>query len=244
MARTLVTGIGVIAPNGVGTEDYWSATLAGKSGIDRLTHMDQDRYAATVAGTVDGFVVSEHVPSRLVVQTDRLTQFGLAAAGMALADARLDPATLPEFQFSVVTASASGGNEFGQREIQKLWSKGPQHVGAYQSIAWFYAATTGQVSIRFGARGPCGVIVSEQASGLDALAQARRVLRGGARVVISGGTEALAVPVRAGVPERQRRAQQEHRSGARVPAVRLLGERSRAGRGRGDADSRVRGFRA
>jgi act minimal PKS chain-length factor (CLF/KS beta) len=67
-------------------------------------------------------------------------------------------------------------------------------VGAYQSIAWFYAATTGQLSIRYGARGPCGVVVSEQASALDALAQARRVLRGGARVVLSGGTEAPLSP--------------------------------------------------
>jgi minimal PKS chain-length factor (CLF/KS beta) len=194
MSRTLVTGIGVMAPNGIGAEDFWTATLAGKSGIERLPYLDPQRYTATLAGTISDFVPSDRVPGRLVVQTDRWTQFGLAAADMALTDAGVDPAGLDEYEFGVVTASASGGNEFGQREIQKLWANGPQHVGAYQSIAWFYAATTGQVSIRHGARGPCGVVVSEQASGLDALAQARRVLRRGARVVLSGGVEAPLSP--------------------------------------------------
>lgn len=192
--RFLVTGIGVVAPNGVGLEEYWSATLAGKLGLGRVPHLNPDRYTATVAGMVDDLIVSDHVPARVAVQTDRGTQFALTAADMALSDAGIDPAEVPEFEFGVVTASASGGNEFGQREIQKLWANGPDHVGAYQSIAWFYAATTGQLSIRYGARGPCGVVVSEQASALDALAQARRVLRGGAQVVLSGGTEAPLSP--------------------------------------------------
>ena len=74
----------------------------------------------------------------------------------------------------VVTASSSGGFEFGQRELQKLWSKGGQYVSAYQSFAWFYAVNTGQISIRHGMRGPSGVLVTEQAGGLDALGQARR----------------------------------------------------------------------
>jgi act minimal PKS chain-length factor (CLF/KS beta) len=91
---------------------------------------------------------------------------------------------------AVVTASSSGGVEFGQREIERLWANGPRHVGAYQSIAWFYAATTGQISIRHGMRGPCGVVVAEQAGGLEAFAQARRVLQDGARIVVSGGTDA------------------------------------------------------
>ncbi|MCO1580345.1 ketosynthase chain-length factor [Crossiella sp. SN42] len=182
--RAVITGLGVVAPNGIGVEAYWAATLAGKSGIDHGVR----------AGVVPEFAAADHLPSRLLVQTDRWTQFGLAAAELALADAALDPATLPEYEFGVVTGSSSGGNEFGQREIAKLWTGGPEHVGVYQSIAWFYAATTGQVSIRHGARGPCGVLVSEQAAGLDALGQARRMLRTGASVLLSGGAEAPLSP--------------------------------------------------
>src|SRR5215207_8834906 len=115
---------------------------------------------------------------------------GLAAAQMALDDAALDPGALDPYTMSVVTASSSGGNEFGQVEIEKLWDKGPGFVGAYQSIAWFYAATTGQISIRHNMKGPCGVVLAEGAGGLEALQHGRRNIRRGVLTVVSGGLEA------------------------------------------------------
>ncbi|CAM5658555.1 Ketosynthase chain-length factor OS=Streptomyces rochei OX=1928 GN=G3I25_32280 PE=3 SV=1 [Streptomyces rochei] len=87
-----------------------------------------------------------------------------------------DPAHLPEFDMGVITASAAGGfNRRGQ--LQALWSQGSQYVSAYQSFAWFYAVNSGQISIRNGMKGPSGVVVSEGAGGLDAVAQARRQIR-------------------------------------------------------------------
>ncbi|WP_214410321.1 ketosynthase chain-length factor [Sphaerisporangium fuscum] len=192
--RPVVTGIGVAAPNGLGTQAYWSATLDGKSGIGAITRFEPERYPVRVAGAVSEFDDTEHVPSRLSVQTDHWTHLGLTAAEMALRDAGVDPGELPEYEMAVVTASSSGGTEFGQREIEKLWSQGPGYVGVYQSIAWFYAATTGQISIRHGMRGPCGVLCTEQAGGLDVAAQARRLLRQSARVVVTGGTDASLCP--------------------------------------------------
>jgi minimal PKS chain-length factor (CLF/KS beta) len=94
----------------------------------------------------------------------------------------------------VVTAASSGGTEFGQHEMERLYRNGPAWVGPYQSIAWFYAATTGQLSIHNGMRGPCGVLCTEQAGGLDALGQARRLVRTGSRLVVSGGTDAPLCP--------------------------------------------------
>jgi act minimal PKS chain-length factor (CLF/KS beta) len=190
----VVTGIGVVAPNGVGIEEYWAATLAGASGIAAITRFDPMTYPVRLAGEVAGFDPEAQIPGKLLVQTDRWTQLGLHATELALADARVDPCALPEYEMAVVTASSSGGTEFGQREIEKLWLNGPDHVGAYQSIAWFYAATTGQVSIRHQMRGPCGVIATEQAGGLDVLGQARRLLRTDARLVVTGGTDASLCP--------------------------------------------------
>jgi minimal PKS chain-length factor (CLF/KS beta) len=123
-----------------------------------------------------------------------MTHLAFAATDQALTDAGLDPATVPEFDLGVVTANSSGGAHFGQSELQKLYSEGPHAVGAYMSIAWFYAATTGQLSIRHGARGACGVIAAEQAGGLDAYGQARRNLRKGGKVMICGGTDASLTP--------------------------------------------------
>jgi minimal PKS chain-length factor (CLF/KS beta) len=192
--RTLVTAMGVVAPNGIGADAYWSATLAGKSGIRRLSHLEPAPYPVLFGGVATDFVTPRDVPSRLAVQVDRWTALGLAAAAEAFEDGGVDTEAMAGYDLGVATASSSGGNEFGQREIGRLWSQGPAFVGAYQSIAWFYAATTGQLSIRHGARGPCGVLVSEQAGALDALAEARRMVRSGTRMVVSGGTEASLSP--------------------------------------------------
>ncbi|MEU6113373.1 ketosynthase chain-length factor [Streptomyces sp. NPDC047117] len=190
----VVTGLGVVAPTGIGARRHWESVLAGKSGLGRITRFDPAGYPVRVAGEVPGFEAGERVPGRLVPQTDRFTHFALAAAEEALDDAAVDPRALPEYAMAVVTASSSGGTEFGQREMERLYQQGPSWVGAYQSIAWFYAATTGQVSIRHGMRGPCGVLCCEQAGGLDALGQSRRLLDTGSELVLSGGTDASLSP--------------------------------------------------
>ncbi|HEY4020391.1 MAG TPA: ketosynthase chain-length factor [Pseudonocardiaceae bacterium] len=193
-AGAVITGIGVVGPTGIGTEAHWQAVLDGKTGIDRISRFDPTQYPVKLAGEVPGFEAQEHVPSLLIPQTDRWTHLALDAAQSALADADVDPAELPEYEMAVVTASSSGGTEFGQHEMERLYQNDPSWVGAYQSIAWFYAATTGQISIRHGMRGPCGVLCCEQAGGLDVLGQARRLTRSGSRLVVSGGTDASLCP--------------------------------------------------
>ncbi|EME98806.1 ketosynthase chain-length factor [Streptomyces mobaraensis NBRC 13819 = DSM 40847] len=188
-AATVVTGVAVAAPNGLGTAAYWRATRAGAGGIRPIRKFDTSRYPVTLAGEVPDFRPEEHLPSRLLPQTDHMTRLALVAADQALADARVDPTAWDPFAMGVVTAGSSGGFEFGERELRNLWSKGGQYVSAYQSFAWFYAVNTGQISIRNGMRGPCGVVVSDQAGGLDALAQARRLIRGGTPLVVSGGVD-------------------------------------------------------
>ena len=192
--EVLITGLGVVAPTGVGVDAHWQAVLAGKSGIARITHFDPTPYPVRNAGEVKGFTVADRVPGRLIPETDRWTHFAFAAAEEALDDAGVDPADLREYEVAVVTASSSGGTDFGQHQMQDLYRNGPSWVGVYQSIAWFYAATTGQLSIRHGMRGPCGVLCGEQAGGLDALGQVRRLLASGTRLVLSGGTDASLCP--------------------------------------------------
>lgn len=191
---TVVTGVGVAAPNGLGRDAFWAATVAGVGGIGPISRFDPSGYPAQLAGEVPGYEAADHIPSRLMAQTDHMTRLSLTAAQWALADASVDPSALPEFGMGVVTASASGGFEFGHRELEKLWSKGSEHVSAYQSFAWFYAVNTGQISIRHGMRGPTGVLVTEQAGGLDAVAQARRQVRKGVQLVMTGGVDASLCP--------------------------------------------------
>jgi act minimal PKS chain-length factor (CLF/KS beta) len=190
----VVTGLGVVAPNGLGVQDFWTATLAGKSGIGPLTRFDASQYPAKLAGEIAGFTAEEYLPSRLMPQTDRVTRLSLVAADWALDDAGIRPDELPDFDMGVITASSSGGFEFSQGELKSLWSKGSQYVSAYQSFAWFYAVNTGQISIRNGMKGPSSVVVSDQAGGLDAVAHARRQIRKGTGLIVSGAVDASLCP--------------------------------------------------
>jgi len=156
-ASVVVTGLGIASPNGLGVKDYWSATLGGKNGIGRITRFDPSSYPARLAGEIPGFVAEDHLPSRILPQTDRVTRLALVATDWALQDAGVDSAQMSGFDMGVITASAAGGFEFGQGELQSLWGRGSQYVSAYQSFAWFYAVNTGQISIRHGTRGPGAV---------------------------------------------------------------------------------------
>lgn len=194
MTSAIVTGVGVIAPSGAGTEAYWSATLSGKNAIAEISRFDSSPYPVTLAGEVRDFDVAEHIESRLRPQTDHMTRMALVASDMALADAGVDPAQRNEYDVGVVSTNSYGGWEFGQREMEHLWANGPRTVSVYESFAWFYAVNTGQISIRHRMRGHCGVLVSEQAGGLDAIATARRQVRLVTPLMLTGGMEAPICP--------------------------------------------------
>ncbi|MFD8976262.1 MULTISPECIES: ketosynthase chain-length factor [Streptomyces] len=193
--RAVVTGIGVIAPNGLRADAYWKSVREGLGVLDRITREGCGDLPLKVAGEVRGFDASDLIEDKFLVQTDRFSHYAMAAAQLALDDAGLPRENPAEpFEIGVVTAAGSGGGEFGQRELQKLWGQGSKFVGPYQSIAWFYAASTGQISIRSGLKGPCGVVASDEAGGLDALAHAARGVRRGTGAVLVGAAEAPLAP--------------------------------------------------
>ncbi|MCF2531067.1 beta-ketoacyl synthase N-terminal-like domain-containing protein [Yinghuangia soli] len=190
--HTAVTGMGVVAPNGIGTDVFWKAVREGTPHLARITRDGCTDLPLAVAGLVDEFDPVGTVEDKFLVQTDRFTHFALHAADQALTDAGLPD--LPEYSVGVATASSSGGGAFGQRELQNLWSTGPGSVGPYQSIAWFYAASTGQISIRGGFKGPCAVLADDEAGGLDAVAHAARSIARGADAMVVGAAEAPIAP--------------------------------------------------
>ncbi|GAA0896703.1 MULTISPECIES: ketosynthase chain-length factor [Streptomyces violaceusniger group] len=193
--RTVITGMGLATPHGLGVEEFWAATRIGKNAIGPVTRFDVSAYPAGLAGEIHGFRAEDHLPGRLVAQTDRMTQLALVAADRAFRDADVAPGDLPAYGIGVVTAVGSGGFEFGERELRKLWSLGANHVSAYQSFAWFPTVNTGQIAIRSGSRGPNGVLIGDQAGGLDALGQARRQIRRGSRLIAAGGFESSLTPL-------------------------------------------------
>ncbi|MFJ8933005.1 ketosynthase chain-length factor [Streptomyces sp. NPDC102364] len=190
----LVTGIGLIAPNGTGPGPYWTATLEGRSGIGTLSRFDVSRYPVRLAGEIRDFDAADHLPGRLLPQTDISTRYALVAADRALADAAVAPGAYADYDMGVVTGNGQGGFEFTHREFRKLWSQGPEKVSVYESFAWFYAVNTGQISIRNKLRGPSSALVAEQAGGLDAIGHARRTVRRGTPMVVTGGVDSAFDP--------------------------------------------------
>ena len=161
---------------------------AGESAIRRITRFDPSQYPAQLAGEVDGFDATDYLEQRLIVQTDHWTHMALAATQFALDDASTTRSgTVPDERDHVQRIRRERVRPEGDREPV---GKGPIFVGAYQSIAWFYAATTGQIAIKYGMKGPCGVICQEGAGGLEALWHSRRNILRGVDFVVSGGTEA------------------------------------------------------
>ncbi|MGF1432046.1 beta-ketoacyl synthase N-terminal-like domain-containing protein [Kitasatospora sp. LaBMicrA B282] len=192
--RMVVTGMGVVAPNGIGTDAFWKAVQQGTAALGPVSREGCTHLPLKVAGEVHGFDPAGLIEERYLVQTDRFTHYAMAAAELALYDASLRDGPQLPFGVGVVTAAGSGGGEFGQGELQRLWGQGPHFVGPYQSIAWFYAASTGQISIRGGFQGPCGVLANDEAGGLDVFAHAARTIRHGTDAVVAGATEAPLAP--------------------------------------------------
>ncbi|MGW6710843.1 beta-ketoacyl synthase N-terminal-like domain-containing protein, partial [Streptomyces sp. NPDC054956] len=118
--RTVITGIGVVAPNGIGADAFWKATQAGTAVLGRVTRQGCEHLPLRVAGEVRGFDAASMVEERYLVQTDRYTHHALAAADLALEDGRLGRADYEADPWSVgvVTAAGSGGGEYGQRELR------------------------------------------------------------------------------------------------------------------------------
>ncbi|WP_272496928.1 ketosynthase chain-length factor [Actinomadura terrae] len=190
----VVTGIGTMVGDGTGIEEHWKGVLEGRSWIRPIQRYDASRYSARLAGQVVDFDAKEHLPSRLIPQTDRVTRLALVASDQALADAGFAGRDYDDFEMGVVTSNASAGWEFTHHEFKKLWTEGPEKVSVYESFAWFYAANTGQISIRNGLRAASGVLVADQAGGLDAIGQARRNLRRGAKLMVTGGMDSAFDP--------------------------------------------------
>ena len=191
----VITGLGVVTPAGTGVPAFWQGMLSGKSFITPLTKFDPERFTSKVAGSVTDFDPVALLDPRLIVQTDRWTQFDLACTRQAIDDAGVQIRDEDPTKVGAVFAAGTGGNEYGQQQLHICGSQGPKHVSVYLSIAWFYAASIGQVSIHHRIRGYGRNICAEAAGGPLALGHAAKIIsQGTSDVVIAGGCDAPLTP--------------------------------------------------
>ena len=193
--RVVVTGMGVVAPNGIGIPAFWQATKAGRSGIKLIKRFPTDDLRVKVVGEVSEFLASDYIDRKLANRTDRSTHFVLAAVQEALKDANFTFADEDPRRVGTVIANTLGGVNFAMDQLESLYTRGPRYLSAYTAIAWLQVANVGQTAIRYGLKGYTKTPVNDTVSGLDAMGMAAAAIRrGAADVLITGGCEAFLHP--------------------------------------------------
>jgi 3-oxoacyl-[acyl-carrier-protein] synthase II len=194
--RVVVTGIGLVSSLGIGTDANWAALTAGTSGVRPITKFDASLFATRIAGEVQGFDPLQYIEKKDVKKMDVFIQYAIAAAQFAIDDSGyvITPANGPEV--GVFIASGIGGFTTIEREHRALLAGGPRKISPFFIPSAIINLAAGQVSIRFGAKGPNSATCTACSASAHAIGDAYEIIRrGDANVMIAGGSEAAITPM-------------------------------------------------
>jgi 3-oxoacyl-[acyl-carrier-protein] synthase II len=190
----VVTGLGIVSPLGIGWRDTWEAATAGRSAAGPITRFDASEHACRIACEVDGFDPSTWIERRALRRMDRVTQFAVAAAYMAVEDAALTIEGNGE-RAGAVIATGNGSSETFETHDIDLLERGPERASPLMVPMTIVNMSAGQVSMALGLRGPSSCVVTACASGNHGIGDAAALIRRGtADVMLAGGTEAGITP--------------------------------------------------
>ncbi|MCU0930747.1 MAG: beta-ketoacyl-ACP synthase II [Serpentinimonas sp.] len=198
--RVVVTGLGCISPVGNTVDAAWANLLAGQSGIDLITKFDASTFACKIAGEVKGFDLESYMSAKEARTMDTFIHYGVAAAVQAVADAGLPTGEALDEEsacrIGCVIGSGIGGLPLIEETHAELVSRGPRRVSPFFVPASIINMVSGQVSMRFGFKGPNLAVVTACTTGLHCIGEAGRMIEyGDADVVIAGGAEATVSPL-------------------------------------------------
>jgi 3-oxoacyl-[acyl-carrier-protein] synthase II len=197
--RVVVTGIGLVSPLGIGTAANWEALVAGRSGVRRITKFDASAFAAQIAGEVTGFDPLQFVDKKDVKKMDVFVQYAIAASDFAMEDAKLQISAADAPRVGVFIASGIGGFTSIEREHKALLDGGPRKISPFFIPSAIINLAAGQVSIRFGAKGPNSATCTACSASAHAIGDAWEIIRrDDADVMIAGGSEAAITPMGVG----------------------------------------------
>ncbi|BAH44600.1 MULTISPECIES: beta-ketoacyl-ACP synthase II [Brevibacillus] len=194
--RVVITGVGVVSPVGNDAQTFWNSLLEGKSGIDRVAAFDASDYPTQIAGEVKNFDPEQYMDKKEIRRTDRFVQFGLAAAKMAVEDAKLEITPENAERVGVYIGSGIGGLTTWEEQHSVLLEKGPRRVSPFFIPMLIANMASGAVSIQYGAKGPTSSAITACATGTNAIGEALRLIQfDHADVMIAGGAEATVRPM-------------------------------------------------
>ena len=197
--RVVVTGIGLVSSVGIGTGANWDALLAGQSGIGRISRFDVSQFATQIAGEVKDFDPVQFVEKKDVKKMDIFIQYAIAASQFAMDDSGLVVTPDNADRIGVFIASGIGGFSTIEREHRALLEGGPRKISPFFIPSAIINLASGQVSIRFGAKGPNSATCTACSASAHAIGDAFEIIkRGDADAMIAGGSEAAITPMGVG----------------------------------------------
>ena len=189
--RVVVTGLGVVSPVGIGTQNAWNNLIAGQSGITRITKFDPTPFASQIAGEVKGFNVEDFIPAKDARRMDTFIQYGLAAGIEAFRDSGLEVTEANAERIGVTIGSGIGGLGTIESTNDSYDEGGPRKISPFFIPGTIINMISGNLSIMLGLKGPNIAVVTACTTGTHSIGEAARMIEyGDADVMIAGGSEA------------------------------------------------------
>jgi 3-oxoacyl-[acyl-carrier-protein] synthase II len=197
--RVVVTGIGMISPLGIGNEPTWQGLIEGRSGIDHITTFDASAFACRIAGEVRGFQPETWIEKKEIKKSDTFIHYAVVSSQMAADDSGLDFSKVDGERAGVIIGSGIGGLPLIEEMHKKMTERGPSRISPFFIPGLIVNLAAGQVSIRFGLKGPSSAPATACATGAHAIGDAMKIIqRDEAEVMFAGGSEAVITPLAVG----------------------------------------------
>ncbi len=194
--RVVITGVGMITPLGIGVEESWNSLVAGRSGIRKITQFDASAFPTRIAGEVEGFNPEDYIEIKEIKKMDRFIHFAIAAATMAVNDSGLKITDKNAERIGVIVGSGMGGLHAIEHYHSVLLEKGPKRISPFFIPMLVVNLASGQISIKFGVKGPNSAVATACATGSHSIGDAFKIIqRGDADAMFAGGTEAVITPL-------------------------------------------------
>ena len=193
--RVVITGLGLVTPVGNTVAEAWDAILAGTSGISPITHFAADNYPVRIAGLIKDLDVDACIPRKEQKKMGVFIHYGMVAGIQAVADAGIDTDTLDQHRIGVAVGSGIGGIAGIEKGAETIMNSGPRRISPFFVPANIINMISGNLSIRYGFKGPNFCIVTACATGTHNISEAARIIAcGNADVMVAGGAEFASSP--------------------------------------------------
>jgi len=194
--RVVVTGMGMVSPLGTGVEKTWNALIQGKSGVGRITKFDPTGFDTQIAAEVKDFAPENFIDKKEARRMDIFIQYAIAAAAMAMEDSQLKITPQNAERVGVIVGAGLGGLTTIESVHKVLLEKGPGRISPFFIPMLIVNEAPGQISMRFGAKGPNSSVVTACATGNHNIGDAWKMIqRGDADAILTGGVESTITPL-------------------------------------------------